>query len=105
VVFIQYSGSRTLQAFDAGRGAAQEGVLDVAARLEGASVGVDVHVAHGPLDADAAVRQAARVGVQDVHELGVTRGQDVLVVGVLEGGPGGVQPCGARGTKTRWRRR
>lgn len=31
-------------------------VLQVAAGLEGAAVGVDVHVTHGPLDANAAVR-------------------------------------------------
>jgi hypothetical protein len=36
--------------------------------------------------------------VQDVHELGVLLGQDVLVGGVLEGGPSRVQPC--RGRKT-----
>lgn len=47
-------------------------------------------MAHGPLDADAAVRRAPRVGVQDVHELAVVSGQGALVVCVLEGGAGGI---------------
>ena len=90
--------TRTLEALDARRRDAHQGVLDVAAGLEGASVGEDVDVAHGPLDADAAVRRAPGVGVQHVHELGVLLGQDVLVGGVLEGGPSRVQSC--RGRKT-----
>lgn len=71
--------------------------MDVAARLEGAPVGVNVHVSKGPLDADAAVRGPPGVGVQDVHELRVVRGQDVLDVRVFEGGACGIQACGGGG--------
>ncbi|KAG7230798.1 hypothetical protein INR49_019612 [Caranx melampygus] len=53
-------------------------------RLEGASVGVNVNVAHRPLDADAAVRRAPGVGVQDIHKLGIISGQGVLVICMLK---------------------
>lgn len=49
------------------------GVLNVAARLEGAAVGINVHVTHGSLDADAEVRRASGVCVQDVHKGGIVR--------------------------------
>lgn len=80
-----------MEALDAFQGDPQQCVLDVAARLEGASVGVNVNVAHGSLDADAAVWGASGVGVQDVHKLGVIPGQGALVVGVLEGGTSRIQ--------------
>ncbi|TNN75338.1 hypothetical protein EYF80_014385 [Liparis tanakae] len=53
-------------------------------RLESASVGVNVDVAYGSLDADAAAWGAPGVGVQDVHKLGVLSGQGELVVCVLK---------------------
>lgn len=80
-----------MEALDAFQCDPHQRVLDVAARLESASVGVDVDVAHRSLDADAAVRGAPGVGVQHVHKLGVFFGQSVLVVCVLEGGAGRIQ--------------
>lgn len=68
-----------------------QSVLDVAAWLESASVGVNVDVAHSPLDADAAVRGASGVGVQDVHKLGIVWGEGAGGVCVLEGGTSRVQ--------------
>lgn len=80
-----------MEALDAFQRDPQQCVLDVAAWLESASVGVDVDVAHGSLDANAAVRGAPGVGVQHVHKLGVVFGQGVLVVCVLEGGTSRIQ--------------
>ena len=89
----------TLEAPDPPLGDSNQRVLDVAARLEGASVGVNIDVSHGPLDADAAVRGAPGVGVQDVHELGIVPGQGALVVSVLEGGTGRIQTCVEEGKR------
>lgn len=69
----------------------QQGVLDVAAWLEGASIGVDVNVAHWPLDADAAVWGTPGVSVQDVHKLGIISGQGVLIVCMLKSGASRIQ--------------
>lgn len=80
-----------MQALDAFQCDPQQCVLDVAAWLESASIGVNVDVAHGSLDADAAVRGAPGVGVQDVHKLGVASGQGALVVCVLKGGTSRIQ--------------
>lgn len=75
-----------MQAFDSLGSDSQQCVLDVAARLESAAVGIDVDVAHGLLDADAAARGASGVGVQDVDKLGVISRQSVLNVSVFEAG-------------------
>lgn len=91
----------TLEALDPFQCNPQQGILDVAARLEGASIGVNVDVAHRPLDADAAVWGAPGVGVQDVHELGVISGQSALVICMLEGGTSRIQTLGWR--KGEWR--
>jgi len=58
-----------------------QGAPEVAARLEAPSVGVDVHVAHRLLDADAETQGAPGEGVQHVHKVGVVRGE--AAVGVL----------------------
>lgn len=76
----------TLQALDSLRSDSQQCVLDVTARLECATVGIDVNVAHGLLDADAAARRTSGVGVQDVHKLGIVSRQSVLNVGVFKAG-------------------
>ncbi len=65
--------------------------MDVAAWLESATVGVNVNVAHGSLDADAAIRGSPGVGVQYVHKLSIVFGQGVLVVCMLEGGTSRIQ--------------
>lgn len=67
------------------------GVLNVAARLEGATVGVNVHVTHGSLDADAEVRRASGVCVQDVHKGGIVRWQTPRTVCILKAGARRVQ--------------
>lgn len=67
------------------------GVLQAAARLEGASIGVDVHMTHGSLDADAEVRAASGICVQDVDEFCIVRGEPVWPVGVLKGRTGRVK--------------
>lgn len=59
----KYSRAHTMEAFDALGRNSQQCILDVAARLEGAPVGVNVDVSHGSLDADAAVRGPSGVGV------------------------------------------
>ena len=76
---------------DACGGNHHHGVLQVTAWLEGSSIGVDVHMAHRSLDADTAVWGAPGVGVQDVHEESIIRGQGGLVVSVLKGRAGWVQ--------------
>lgn len=93
------AATRTLEPLDALQGDSHQRVLDVAARLEGSPVGVDVDVPHGSLDADAAVRGPSGVGVEDVHELGVVGGEGVLVVRVFEGGTCRVQAYGGEGRK------
>lgn len=75
-----------MEALDSLQRDSQQCVLDVAARLESAAVGVNVNVAHRFLDADAAARGAPGVGVQDVHKLGIISGQSVLDVCVFEVG-------------------
>lgn len=65
--------------------------MDVTARLESASIGVNIDVTHGSLNADAAVRGASGVGVQDINKLGVISGQGVLVVCMLKGGTSRIQ--------------
>lgn len=52
-----------MEALDALGRNSQQRILDVAARLERAPVGVNVNVSHGSLDADAAVRGSSGVGV------------------------------------------
>lgn len=79
-------GGHTLKALDPFQCDPQQSILNVAAWLESASIGVNVDVADWSLDADAAVWGAPSVGVQDVHKLGVTSGQGALVICVLEGG-------------------
>lgn len=76
----------TLKSLDPFQCNPHQGVLDVAAWLESAPIGVDVDVTNRPLDADAAVRRASGVGVQDVHKLGIIPGQGVLVVRMLKSG-------------------
>ncbi len=48
-------------------------------------------MAHSSLDADASIRGAPGVGVQDVHKLSIVFGQGVLVVCMLEGWTSGIQ--------------
>lgn len=48
-----------------------QGAPHVAARLEAAPVGVDVHMADGLLYPDAETQRTPSVGVEDVHEVGV----------------------------------
>lgn len=85
-----------MEALDSLQRDPQQRVLDVAARLESAAVGVNVNVAHGFLDADAAARGAPGVGVQDVHELGIVSGQSVLDVCVFKVGTCWIQTYGER---------
>lgn len=59
----KYSRAHTVEALDALGRNSQQCVLDVAARLERAPVGVNINVSHGSLDADAAVRGSSGVGV------------------------------------------
>lgn len=66
-------------------------VAQRAAGLNLAAVGVDVDVPDGPLDADADAQSFPRVGVQDVHEVGVIGGQALLLLHVLKQGPRRVQ--------------
>lgn len=84
---------------DACGGNHHHGVLKVTAWLEGSSVGVDVHMAHRSLDADAAVWGAPGVGVQNVHEESIIRGQGALGVSVLKGWAGWVQTWEADGRR------
>ena len=81
----------TLEALDPFQRNHQQGILEVAAWLEGASVGVNVNVAHRPLDANAAVGGAPGVGVQDVHKLGIISGKGALVICMLKGGTSRIQ--------------
>lgn len=46
-------------------------MLNAAARLEGSTVWIDVHVTHGSLDPDAEVRRASGVCVQDIDKGGI----------------------------------
>lgn len=82
---------RTLEALDPFQCNPHQGFLDAAARLEGAAIGVNVDVAHRPLDTNAAVRGAPGVGVQDVHKLGIISGKGALVICVLEVGTSRIQ--------------
>lgn len=88
------SAVHTLETLDTLQRDPQQRVLDVAARLESAPVGVNVNVAHGSLDADAAARRAPGVGVQDVHKLGIVSGQSVLDVCVFKVGTCWIQTYG-----------
>lgn len=84
----------TLEALDSLQCNPQQRVLDVTAWLESAAVGVNVNVAYGSLDADAAARGAPGVGVQDVHKLGIVSGQSVLDVCVFKVGTCRIQTYG-----------
>lgn len=88
------SAAHTLEALDSLQRDPQQCVLDVAARLESATVGVNVNVAHRFLDADAAARGAPGVGVQDIHKLGIVSGQSVLDVCVFKAGTCWIQTYG-----------
>lgn len=85
------SQAHTLEALDALECDSQQRVLDVTARLERATVGVNIDVSNRSLDADAAVWGSSGVGVQDVYKLGVVRRESVLVVCVFKGGTCGIQ--------------
>lgn len=71
----------------------------VAARLEAAPIGIDVHVADGLLDPDAEAQRAPREGVQDVHKMRVVGGEAPVGVHPLKVRTGRVQTCG-RDTNT-----
>lgn len=60
-------------------------VLQAAARLEGTSIGVDVHMTHWSLNADAEIRAASGVRVQDVDKFRIIRGETVQPIGMLKG--------------------
>lgn len=90
------SRAHTLVAIDAPHRDSQQRVLDVAARLERATVGVNVNVSNRSLDADAAARGPPGVGVQDVHKLGIVGGEGGLVVCVFKGGACGIQAYGGK---------
>lgn len=68
---------------------------EVAARLEAASVGVNVHVTDGLLDPDAEARGASSEGVEDVHEVSVVRRQPPVSVHPLKVRTSRVQTCGS----------
>lgn len=68
----------------------------VAARLEAAPVGIDVHVANRLLDPDTEAQRAPREGVQDVHKVGIVGGKAPVGVHPLKVGTGRVQTCGRR---------
>lgn len=50
-------------------------VLQTASRLESATIWVDVNMPHRPLDANAQVWCASGVGVQNIHKVGIVRGE------------------------------
>lgn len=68
---------------------------EVAARLEAASVGVNVDVTDRLLDPNAETQRASREGVQDVHKVRVVRRQPPVSVRPLKVRTGRVQTCGA----------
>lgn len=83
----------TSEAIEAFHGNSQQSIMNVAARLEGSSIGVNIDVAHSPLDADAATRGAPGVGVQYIHKLGIVLGQGALDICILKGGTSRVKSC------------
>lgn len=73
-----------------------QGPPHVAAGLEAASIGVDVHVAHGLLDSDAEAQRAPGEGVQHVHKVSVVGGEAPVGMHPLKVGTSWVQTCGQR---------
>ena len=70
-----------------------KGAPEVAARLEAATVWVNVHVADRLLDADAEAQAAPCEGVEDVHEVSIIWGQAPVGVLPLKVRTSWVQTC------------
>lgn len=73
-----------------------QGPSQVAAGLEAASVGVDVHVAHRLLDSDAEAQRAPGEGVQHVHKVSIVGGEAPVGMHPLKVGTGWIQTCRRR---------
>lgn len=74
-----------------------QGPPEVAARLEAASIRVNVNMANRLLDPDAEAQGPPREGVEDVHEVSVIRRETPMGVHPLKVRTSWVQTC-------RWRR-
>lgn len=73
-----------------------QGPSEVAAWLEAASVGVNVHMANRLLNPDAETQGAPCEGVEDVHKVSIIRGETSVGVHPLKVRTGRVQTCRQR---------
>lgn len=73
-------------------------IIESTAWLEVTPVGVDVDVTHRHLNADAQAK-GARVGVQDIHEVCVVRGQPLVDVRPFKQRPSRIQTYSRRGSQ------
>lgn len=73
-----------------------QGSPQIAARLEAASVGVNVNVAHRLLDPDAETQGAPREGVEDVYKVSIVWGEASVGVLALKVWTSWIQTCRQR---------